>query len=224
MGRLLAPLVIGVLGAAVLIGLGAWQVQRLTWKEGVLSEIDARIGAPPVALPADPDLARDRFLAVIAEGTIGTEELRVLVSTKSVGAAFRIVSAFETDQGRRVLLDRGFVPDEARDAARGGGPARVTGNLHWPEETDGFTPENDLAGNIWFARDVPAMAAALDTEPVLIVAREVSGPDHGVTPLPVDTAGIPNDHLQYAVTWFGLAAVWIMMTGLWVRRIARGTA
>jgi surfeit locus 1 family protein len=67
------------------------------------------------------------------------------------------------------------------------GTVTVTGNLHWPEEVDGFTPEPDLARNIWYARDVDALAAHLGTEPVLIVARDLSVSDDPVTPLPVDT-------------------------------------
>lgn len=217
--RVLAPIVIGLLGTGVLVGLGTWQVQRLQWKQGVLADIAVRIAADPVQVPEIPDPERDRYLPVTAEGVIGASEIHVLVSTRQMGPAFRIVSAFETEDGRRLLLDRGIVADEDKDAPRTIGPASVVGNLHWPDEIDSFTPEPDPAGNIWFARDVPALAERLDTEPVLIVARTTSDPDSGVTPFPVDTGGIPNDHLQYAVTWFGLAAVWMLMTGLWLRRI-----
>ena len=86
--------------------------------------------------------------------------------------------------------------------------------------------ENDVAGNTGFARDIPQMAEELGTEPLLIVAREVSPPEQGVTPLPVDTAGIPNDHLEYAITWFSLAAIWAAMTGAFIwrgGRAAKGT-
>ena len=222
MGRYVFPLLIGILGTGVLVALGVWQVQRLQWKEAVLAEIDARIGAAPVALPADPDREADRYLPVRAAGTFRGEEIHVLVSTKGVGAAFRIIQAFETADGRRVLVDRGIVPDELKGAVRSAGTAEVVGNLHWPEEVDRFTPEPDRAANYWYARDVDVLAGALGTEPVLIVARETSETDAQVTPLPVDTSGIPNDHLEYAITWFGLALVWITMTGVWLRRIARG--
>lgn len=210
--RMIAPLLIGIVGGAVLIALGIWQMQRLEWKQGVLAEIEARIGADPVPLPADPDPGIDRFLPVTATGTITDEEIDVLVSVKGAGAGYRIISAFETDTGRRVLLDRGFVVDERKDEPRPPVEATVTGNLHWPEEVDRFTPDPDIEDNIWFARDVPAMAETLGTEAVLIILRETSETDPPATPLPVDTAGIPNDHLEYAVTWFGLAAVWVGMT------------
>lgn len=210
MRRLLFLLIFGVTGLGVLLTLGIWQVQRLSWKEALLADIDARIAAPPVALPADPDPQRDRYLPVAVSGRIGQGEVHVLVSVKQVGAGYRIIAPLTTDSGRRILLDRGFVPLVAKDAPRAIGPMRIVGNLHWPDEIDDYTPANDLAENIWFSRDVPTLAAHLDTEPVMIVARAPTDPD--VTPLPVDSAGIPNDHLQYAVTWFGLAVVWVAMT------------
>ncbi|TDK48058.1 SURF1 family protein [Antarcticimicrobium luteum] len=210
MRRFLFLLIFGLAGMAILLSLGTWQVRRLAWKQAVLAEIEARIGADPVALPADPDPERDRYLPVGVSGTMGATELHVLVSTRDFGAGYRIIAPFTTEAGRRILIDRGFVPTEDKGAARGTGAMEVTGNLHWPDEIDGFTPEPERDENIWFARDVPALAATLDTEPLLLIAR--SRTDPGVTPLPVTTTGIPNDHLQYAVTWFGLALVWALMT------------
>jgi surfeit locus 1 family protein len=75
--------------------------------------------------------------------------------------------------------------------------------------------------NIWFARDVAAMAAALGTEEVLVVAKRTSFNDAPVSPLPVDTSAIPNDHLTYAITWFSLAAIWIAMTLAFTLRARR---
>ncbi len=212
MRRILGPLLIGILGTAVLIALGVWQVQRLAWKEGVLADIEARIAAEPVPLPAEPDPEADRYLPVAVSGEIGEDELHVLVSTRAEGAGFRVIAPLATEAGRRVMVDRGYVRNEAKEADRPTGAADIVGNLHWPDEVDGFTPEPDPDANIWFARDVPRMAEALGTEPVLVVVRQMSLSAPGLTPLPVDTAGIPNDHLEYAVTWFGLAAVWAAMS------------
>lgn len=222
--RMIFPLLLGIVGAAVLLSLGVWQLQRLAWKEGIIAEIEARIGADPVPLPDSPNPERDRFLPVTATGTITDEELDVLVSVKQAGPAYRIISAFETEGGRRILLDRGYVPDEAKDDPRP--PVRgvtVTGNLHWPDEIDRWTPEPETDRNIWFARDVPRMAEALDAEPVMIILRDTSEADPAATPLPIDTAGIPNDHLEYAITWFGLAAVWVGMTAFLLWRIRQRT-
>lgn len=217
MNRALFFFIIGLGGAGILVSLGVWQVQRLEWKEGVIAEIEARINDAPVALPAAPDPERDAYLPVEAEGRLIGDTIRVLVSQKDVGAGYRLITALDTGGGQ-VLLDRGFVPTGQAEVETPTAPLTVTGNLQWPQEIDSFTPEPDLANNIWFARDVPALAEALGTEEILIVARNVSGDASGVTPLPVDTSRIPNDHLQYAITWFSLAAIWLAMSSLFMRR------
>lgn len=223
MRRVLFLLTFGLAGTAVLVALGVWQMQRLAWKQAVVADIEDRIAAAPVALPDRPDPAVDRYLPVEVAGEILAGEIRVLVSVKRVGPGYRIIAPFATSEGRRILLDRGFVPVEAATTTRQLGPVTVIGNLHWPRETDQFTPEPELDSGTWFARDVPAMAAALETEPLLLIAASQTDP--GVTPLPVDTVGIPNDHLQYAITWFSLALIWTAMTAyfLWRTR-ARNTS
>lgn len=223
MGRIIGALVLGVVGVTILVSLGIWQMQRLAWKEGVLADIEARIAADPVAIPDAPDPEADRYLPVTVTGRFGEGHVRVLVSQRGLGAGYRILSPFETGTGRRILIDRGVirVADDVPEAPNG--PVTVTGNLHWPEERDGFTPENDIADNTWFAREVPVLAALFGTEPVLVIARALSASDAPVTPLPVSTEGIPNDHLNYAITWFSLAVVWLGMTLFLLWRIRRRT-
>ncbi len=217
MRRILFLLIFGVAGLGVLISLGVWQVQRLAWKKDVLAEIDTRIAADPVDLPATVSAELNKYLPVAISGDMEPGEIHVLVSVKQVGAGYRIIQSFSTED-RTILVDRGFVPTTEKQTERLNGPMTVTGNLHWPDEIDSYTPEPDIDANIWFARDVPNLAAALGAEPILLIARSETDP--GITPLPVDTAGIPNDHLQYAITWFGLALVWAAMTGyfLWRNR------
>lgn len=217
MSRALFLIIIGLGGAAILVSLGVWQMQRLAWKQGVIAQIDARILAAPIAIPAAPDPENDPYLPVSVAGQLTGDTLRVLVSQKDIGAGYRLITALQT-RDRRVLLDRGFVAVDVADIATPSAEVSVTGNLQWPQETDGFTPEPDLAKNIWFARDVAMMAAALNTDPVLVVARTVVGDDPEVAPFPVDTSRIPNDHLQYAITWFSLAAIWLAMSLLFLRR------
>lgn len=207
--RLIFPVLMGVVGLAVLCSLGVWQMQRMEWKRGYLAEIESRIAAPPVALPVTPDPEADRYRPVFAEGGFTGEGLEVLSSTKLGGVGVRVIGVFQT-AGRRVLVDRGYLPEEARKAVRSVTLARVEGNLQWPQDSDQFTPPPDAKTGLWYARDVVAMAAALDTEPLLIVARAPTG--DGIDPMPVDTGGIPNDHWGYAITWFLLAVVWAGMT------------
>jgi surfeit locus 1 family protein len=223
MKRIIFFVLFGLGGMSILISLGIWQMQRLAWKQVILTQIEERIVETPVALPANPDPVDDKYLSVTAEGFVKPEFLRVLVSQKRIGAGYKLISPFVLE-GRTVLLDRGFIsvnddlPGEATIAVQ----SVVTGNLHWPQETDGYTPAPDIEKNIWFARDVEAMAAILKTDPVMIVLREISPGNAGVTPLPVDTVNIPNDHLQYAITWFLLALIWGAMTAYFLLRTGRG--
>jgi surfeit locus 1 family protein len=114
-------------------------------------------------------------------------------------------------------VDRGIWLDGTAATPTLAHSAQVLGNLDWPQEADSYTPPPDPKTGLWFARDVPAMAKALGTEPTLIVARVPTG--DGITPVPLDTSSIPNNHWQYAVTWFSLAAVWFVMTGFLLWRI-----
>ncbi|MDA5555249.1 SURF1 family protein [Shimia sp. MMG029] len=221
MRRLFWPLFFGILGTVVLVSLGVWQMQRLMWKEGVLADIEARIASAPVALPQTIDPEADRYLPVHLRGTVTGDEIHLLASTREVGAVYRVVSAFETEDGRRIMVDRGWIRTADKEAARPAFATEIIGNLHWPEERDSYTPANDKGANIWFARDVDEMAAALDADPVLVIVREISDNTPKVTPLPVDNAAIPNNHLEYVITWFGLAIVWVAMTLYYLRRMRK---
>jgi surfeit locus 1 family protein len=218
--RMIFPLLLGLVGVGILCSLGIWQVQRMEWKRAYLAGIEARIGDAPVALPAAPDPEADRYLPVVAEGRFTGEALEVLSSTARDGVGVRVIEVFDI-AGRRVLVDRGYLPEDARSAKRSVTTARIEGNLQWPQDSDRFTPPPDAKTGLWYARDVAAMAQALGTEPTLVVARSPTG--DGIAPMPLDTSGIPNDHWGYAITWFLLAAVWAGMTAYLLWRIRRQT-
>ena len=219
MRRLILPISFGLIGIVILVSLGNWQVQRLAWKQEILAEIDGRIAAAPIEIPTAVSEENDRFLSVQGEGRILDDELHVLASSKQTGAIYRVISPFEMSDGRRIMVDRGWIKPDQKDTPRVAMNAEIEGNLHWPQEIDSYTPENDVAGNIWFARDVPQMAEALNAAPILVVLSKTSETDPAVTPMPVTSAGIPNDHLNYAVTWYGLALVWLVMTLYYLRRM-----
>lgn len=221
--RIILPLLFGLLGAASLISLGVWQVQRLQWKEGVLATIESRMNDAPMTLRQATDPKYLDYAPVKLTGRFTGEELHVLASLKQLGAIYRIVSAFETESGRRILVDRGYVRPEQKDAPRPAVEATIIGNLHQPEEVDSFTPAPDVDANIWYARDPVAMADALGTEWLFVTVSATSEEASPVTPLPIDTSAIPNDHLGYAITWFSLAIVWLGMTAAIVWRIRRRT-
>jgi surfeit locus 1 family protein len=225
MRRYIFPLLLGLVGVAILMSLGVWQLRRLAWKEAILAEINAKISAAPVTLESlgAPDPVRDLYLPVIVDGRTTGQGVLVLSGRKNEGAGYEVIDAFETAAGRRVLLDRGFVAETARDAARPAVALRGAGNLLWPKDADSYTPPPDPKTGLWFARDVAGISKVLGTEPLLIVLKEATGDPQGIDPVPVDTAGIPNDHLQYAITWFSLAVVWAGMTGFLLWRIRQKT-
>ena len=169
--RMIPALLFGLVGTAILIWLGVWQVQRLAWKTEILERIEARITADPVALPDAPDPAADQYLRVLVAGSIEPGELHVYTSAPPRGVGYRVIAPLRLGDGRRILLDRGFVPIADKDEARHLGPIRVQGSLLWPDETDGFTDAPDREKNIWFARDVERMSAALGTLPVMLVTE-----------------------------------------------------
>ena len=220
--KLIGPLIFGVGGFAILMSLGFWQVRRLAWKEGVLARIEARIHEAPGALPVVPVAATDQYLPVSVTGHFSETGLRVLTSLKQIGPGHRLIRRFETGD-RSILVDRGFLRDGTPAPELPTGDVTITGNLLWPDETDGYTPAPDIAGGLWFARDVSAMASSLGTEPVLLVASDVSYDPGPVTPVPVSTEEIPNDHRNYAITWFSLAAIWLAMTAFLFYRTLKGT-
>ena len=194
-------------------------MQRLAWKTEILAQIERKILAPAIDIPAEVTAASHDLLPVRGTGSyIGEETVRVLVSQKIYGAGYRLINAFELRDGRKIMVDRGFISVRAALPAVPKGTGQVTGNLQWPQEIDSFTPDNDLAANIWFARDVAKLSEHLQTEPILLVLRNSSFADDLARPLPKMSANIPNDHLNYALTWFSLALIWLGMSGYFLYR------
>lgn len=203
---------------AILLGLGTWQVQRLAWKRDLLDRIAALEAAS--AGPAGPVLDRAAggadvdFTRVTATCPgLASAPFLELYAIREGQAGSRLISACPVDSAayRTLLVDRGFVPDtvSARPAvdAGDGRSAAVTGVLRTPEDGNVFSPPN--RPDRWFTRDVAAMAAALgaaDPAPLFLMAETSANPEwKALTPAPIP-AEISNRHLEYAVTWYGLAA------------------
>jgi surfeit locus 1 family protein len=203
---------------AILVGLGVWQLQRLKWKEGLLAHIAALQSAKAVDVgPALDRLAHGAdvdFTRVTATCPgLSTAPYLELYSVREGGAGARLISACEVASAkyRTVLVDRGFIADTTRDrpkvdaAARA--PTTVTGVLRQPDRGNVFMPKNSPSR--WFTRDAAAMARTLNAPapaPVYLFAETSTNPElPALVPAPLPTE-IPNRHLEYALTWFGLAA------------------
>jgi len=209
-----AALVLVCLG--ILIGLGVWQLQRLKWKEGLLAHIAALQNAPARPLTdilqagGDLDFVRVSFDCPDLERR---PTLR-LFSVREGVAGYRLIAACAASGGgyASILVDRGFTPLEQAAAAGQPGravlPGPVTGVLRQGDKANFATPPNRAGENLWYSRDVAAMAGALHAAapaPVYLMI-ERPAPASGLpipAPIPAD---IPNRHFEYALTWFGLAA------------------
>jgi surfeit locus 1 family protein len=223
-------------GIAVLIGLGMWQLKRLEWKEGLIAQIEARSKGVPITLKEAIALARQghdpSYYRVRVEGRFYHGEERHLYALSSKGElGWHVITPFETADGDLVLVDRGFVPDTLKDpSSRALGQIEevvtVTGLVRLPESQGVFTPDNEPEANRWFWRDLSGMAramfpsATIEVAPFFLEAEasEVPGgwPQGGQTRLK-----LPNDHLQYALTWFLLALGLAVVYGVYVRGLYR---
>lgn len=219
--RMIIPGLFGLVGTVILVLLGVWQLDRASQKATLVADMQARLAGASGALPAQPDPIADNYRPVRLNGAFLPAQTFVLSGSKEEGPGFRVIGAFQTEDGRDVMVDRGFLPEAQRAVmpAPGDGTQTLTGNLQWPRDADSFTPGYDATRNLFFARDVGPLAAHLGTEPVLIVLRASSVPDPFVQPMPVDQVTIPDNHIGYAVQWFLMALVWAGMTLFFLWRI-----
>ena len=202
---------------AALIGLGVWQVERLAWKQQLIASIDTRIHAAPVAAPG-PDqwptinAARDAYRRVEAHGTFLHAQTSFVQAATERGGGFWVMTPLATDRGFTILVNRGFVPPDARAGIariQTAEPGSVTGLLRISEPGGGFLRSNDPAAGRWYSRDVAAIAQAQRIDqaaPYFIDAA--ASPDPAALPVGgLTVISFPNHHLGYALTWFTLAAM-----------------
>jgi surfeit locus 1 family protein len=220
--------VLCLIGVAILLGLGEWQLQRMKWKEDLLARIAALQTAP--ARPLEPLLRAGGDLDYVRAGfTCPDLERRPLLRLFAVRdgvAGYRLITACPVAAGpvSSILVDRGFVSLEQAAVAGQPGraelPAPIVGVLRKGDKPTFVTPANRVDENLWYSRDVAAMARKLGVAapaPVfLMLERPVPAPG-GPTPAPVPI-DIPNRHLEYAITWFGLAAA---LVGVYVASLFR---
>lgn len=207
----------GLIGAAALAGLGVWQTQRMIEKQTVIDQMATRLDRAPQQIDGDETAERDNFTPAVAVGrfvSVG-RQARFITSLRPFGPGHRVIAAFEIENGPRILVDRGFVPQMQPIPAPPFDQRTLRGVLHWPNERSAFTPDANLDAMMWFARDVPEMAAAFGAAPVMLVLTDPAAHADArwPTPAPV-TIDVSNNHLSYAITWFSVSAIWIAMTVL----------
>jgi len=225
---------------ALFVGLGIWQLQRRVEKHALIAALDERLAAAPVPLPPpskwnELNAASDEFKRV---SFTATYEQRLDAMVYSSGSAIRgdisgpgtwaFLPAKLTD-GETVAINAGFVPNTMQDRAVQdrviaklitGKPVAMTGYIRFPEAAGMFTPDAEHAKRLWFARDHLAMAQALGWDKVapFYIDLETPVPPNGIPkPGPLEVH-LRDEHMQYAITWFTLAAAVVIAFGVWLRR------
>jgi cytochrome oxidase assembly protein ShyY1 len=207
-----------------LIGLGVWQIGRKTWKEALIVTLDRRLSAPPVGLPPPvewPAMTPDNseFTRVRLRIEPGGDDALVYTSGSTLrddvkSPGYFVFTPARLPGGPTIVVNRGYMPE--RSAPRLSGAQDIVGSLRWPEAPSMFVSERDGSG-IWYARDHRAMARALGWGEVapFYVEQEAPVPPGGLPHPAALHPRLRNDHLQYALTWFGLALVLAVMSALW---------
>jgi surfeit locus 1 family protein len=219
---LLAPTLFTLFGLALLLSLGTWQVKRLAWKEGLIAERSAAVAAAPVDLPRTLEEARAlEFHRVRAEGTFRNDrELYLHAMTAEGTAGYHVITPLVLARGGTLLVDRGFVPEErkatgTREAGNPAGPQQVVGLLRLSQagKSSWFVPDNLPAKGEWFSLDLDAMAqAAAIANPLPFTIDADATPNPGGYPVGGQTPlDLPNNHLQYAITWYLMAVALVVV-------------
>ncbi|MCB1489153.1 MAG: SURF1 family protein [Bauldia sp.] len=228
---------------AVLVSLGIWQLARLQWKEALIARVEARVDDEAVAAPGRDawptlDLSEEEYLPVALSGHfLNDREIHVVYTLTEPkgrlgGLGYMVMTPFETDDGWIAYVNRGFVPREKKDAATRAegqieGETVVTGLLRAPSRSAWFAPGDDPRGNEWFSRDPQAFAAAsglpaADVAPYIVDARADPDLPGGIPQGGETLIAFPNNHLQYVLTWFGLALALAAVFVAYVVRLRRG--
>ncbi len=239
---LLWPTLVVAIGVLALASLGTWQMQRLAWKDGLIAQIAARTEGQPILLAeAVRRMARAEdleYARVAIKGRFLAGREAYAWAPAASGPGWHVYAPLETEDGAILLVNRGFVPEAYRDPATRPEPAGVvrelTGLLRKPEVPSAFAAETDTARRLWYWRDLDGMATAL-----LGPARSKALPfflDAEASPAPTASQPrtpqggttrleIPNRHLEYALTWYGLALtlIGVYVAVLWSRRQATST-
>jgi cytochrome oxidase assembly protein ShyY1 len=228
-----------LLTLALLIGLGVWQLQRRAEKHALIAQLTERLAAAPEALPSPAQWraltpVRDEFRRVRFSATYQQRPDAMVYSSGSAirddvsGPGTWVFMPARLPGGETVVINTGFVQNTMQDRAQQdravarlvtGAPVTLTGYIRFPESAGALTPRENVAKRLWFARDNVAMSRALGWGEVapFYIDLEQPVPEGGIPkPGPLEVH-LKDDHLQYAITWFGLAGAVLIAFGVWWR-------
>jgi surfeit locus 1 family protein len=217
---LILPTLMALAALAVLMALGTWQVERKRWKEDLLAKIATRVAAAPAPIASITHTARAgddiEYMHVVASGRFDHGKERYLYAPAPSGLAWHVYTPLEVGPGVIVWVNRGAVPDASkspstRAAGQVAGEAEVRGIVRLAPAKAFFAPQNDAANNLWYWPDLTAMTASVlppgpvKALPFFIEADAQPVPPGGLPRGGVTRVALPNRHLEYAVTWYGIA-------------------
>jgi surfeit locus 1 family protein len=213
------------------LALGSWQIQRLFWKRDLIAQREAAVSAAPMAAPQSPAGAKGLEFHHITDDGIFLHDKEIFLGATSEGGrqGYQVLTPLLEPSGRMVFVNRGFIPAELKDATKRAagqiaGTVHVQGLLRLPpaEKPGWFLPDNRPDLNYWFWVDLPAMSAAdrLDNVAGFYIDADASPNPGGWPKGGVTRLSLPNDHLQYAITWFSLAVALMVIYFLYHRRNA----
>jgi surfeit locus 1 family protein len=237
---LLVPSVMTVGALAALIALGSWQLERKVWKENLIAAIEARLAGPAEALPPsaqwnalkqeDDEFRRVKFRAEIGPDKAAAQsdaEARVYTSGSALrddvkAPGYFVFAPARLASGQTVVVNRGYVVNAHPDAAtppvaRPDGVVEITGVLRWPEPSNWFVTDYSARENLWYVRDPASMARQAQWGAVapFYIEQELPVPADGLPKPGKLKVSLPDNHLQYALTWYGLALVLLGIYGAW---------
>lgn len=230
--RLWPILLATLIGTAILVTLGVWQVQRLHWKEALLAQLAANAAAAPISLSdaaAAAAQGRDmEFVRVKFTGTYRHEGWKKMIATFQGGQGWIILTPAASSDGFAVIVDRGRIPDARLESFdKPEGEVTIEGVIRTYRRGRGsFDPDNDPNANLWYWWDVPAMLQAsglpADLKPFPFVVQLLPAATPAQFPAPEEPkANLANNHLGYAITWFGLALTLLGVAGVYVYGLRR---
>ncbi len=230
-------LTILALGAfAILLGLGGWQVERLAWKNELIASIDQRLKLPPAPLDeiiASRPVADQEYRPVLVAGMFRHQWERHFFATYKGATGYFVYTPLERAAGDYVWVNRGFVPYDLKDPAKRAegqiaGPVEISGLLRTAitNKPGSLVPDNDPAKNIFYWKDIKAMTASsglpADARVLDLFVDADDAPNPGGLPVGgVTLIDLPNNHLQYAITWYGIAAGLAGVYLAWILRWRR---
>lgn len=238
---LLVPIVFVLAALATFIALGTWQLERKAWKEALIAELDRKLNAAPSSLPPRerwPQLnaATDEFRRVAFPVEFLPGEEALVYSSGSAlrpdatGPGYWVFAPARLTGGSVVVINRGFVPEGKQDPKsrpdRPSGVVDIVGVMRWPEARGTFTPADAPAKNLWLARDPAGMAAAKNWGNVapFYIDQEAPPATGGLPRVGPLKPSLTNNHLQYALTWYGLALVTVIAAAFFVAAHRRDSA